>query len=199
MPGKSISAQDLEHLITAGVLEVEEEADLQQVSRRLITQQVCALLKLHRAGGARVRSQVLSQASTMMQLSACMEGLQEEVAQVSALPMEQWVRRIAVHLGAEHEETLLAALREESSDAPEQMLASVRGIGARRLDQLYSAGLYTVADLCQANPSDLAAVTGFPLNLTLMLITAAKSHSQLHSLSPAGKSPATDAAAVRRE
>lgn len=51
-------------------------------------------------------------------------------------------------------------------------LAEIRGIGPRRLERLYCAGLFTVEALSEADPEDIAQVTGIPLNIATEVVRA---------------------------
>ena len=44
-------------------------------------------------------------------------------------------------------------------------LSDLRGIGPRRLERLYCAGLFTVETVASASPEEIAAVTGIPIGL----------------------------------
>ena len=54
-----------------------------------------------------------------------------------------------------------------------EQLAQVRGVGPRRLERLYLAGLFTVESLYGADPADVALVTGFPRELAVDVVEAA--------------------------
>lgn len=51
-------------------------------------------------------------------------------------------------------------------------LAEIRGIGPRRLERLYCAGLFTVEAISEADPEDIAQVTGIPSNIAAEVVSA---------------------------
>lgn len=55
-----------------------------------------------------------------------------------------------------------------------QELADIPGIGPRRLDRLYRAGLFTVEALRGADPTDVASVTGLPARLAEEVVRATR-------------------------
>jgi len=52
-------------------------------------------------------------------------------------------------------------------------LSRLRGIGPKRLQRLYCAGLYTVESVANANAQELAQVTGLPTKLSVKVVDAA--------------------------
>ena len=49
-------------------------------------------------------------------------------------------------------------------------LRTVRGIGPRRLSRLYCAGLFTVDAVSEADPNEIALVTGLPMHLAQTVV-----------------------------
>lgn len=56
-------------------------------------------------------------------------------------------------------------------------LGNIEGIGKRRLERLYVSGLYTVEAVCAADPADLAAVTGLPLQLATRVVETTREYA----------------------
>lgn len=61
-----------------------------------------------------------------------------------------------------------------------QELADIPGIGPRRLDRLYRAGLFTVEALRGADPTDVASVTGLPARLAEDVVQATRDFARRH-------------------
>ena len=56
-------------------------------------------------------------------------------------------------------------------------LRNIRGVGRRRLQRLYAAGLFTIESVATASPKDIADVTGIPLGLSEKIIAATRDYA----------------------
>lgn len=56
-------------------------------------------------------------------------------------------------------------------------LATLRGIGPRRLESLYCSGLYRVDAVAHAEPADVASVSGLPLALAVDVVHATRAYA----------------------
>lgn len=59
-------------------------------------------------------------------------------------------------------------------------LESIRGVGPRRLQRLYCAGLFTVEALCGADPAEVSLVTGLPRELTALVVERTRAFAAEH-------------------
>lgn len=57
-------------------------------------------------------------------------------------------------------------------------LEQIKGIGPRRLERLYCAGLFTVERVVAAEPEEIAQVTGLPLNLAEQVVASTQRFSE---------------------
>jgi hypothetical protein len=168
----ALGDQDLEWLADAGHLDAGGTGDLTQLCQGLLAQELMALVLLLGVTDTDVRGQMLVARGSVERLLPLLPG--EPVAPNQ--PLECWVRDVAEQLNPEQRETVLAALRRPPTSR--QCLALVRGIGARRLDRCYEAGLYTVEGLSAAPEEEVAQVTGLPLRVVRSLMAAARSHAE---------------------
>ncbi|MED5370880.1 MAG: helix-hairpin-helix domain-containing protein [Myxococcota bacterium] len=89
--------------------------------------------------------------------------------------MRTWVLDFARLLGAVEGKRLLDLVRYDERSRPLlHRLEEVYGIGPRRLERLYLAGLLSVETLMDADPAEVAQVTGMSPRLVRSLIYAAQ-------------------------
>lgn len=174
----SLGDQDLEWLADAGHLDAGGPGDLTRLCQALLAQELMALVLLLGVTDTDVRGQVLVARRSVERLLPMLPG---EPADPSA-PLECWVRVVAARLEPVQRERVLAAKRRPPNSR--QCLALVRGIGARRLDRCYEAGLYTVEGLSAAPEDEVAQVTGLPLRVVRSLLAAARSHAEAGGPTP---------------
>jgi len=86
-----------------------------------------------------------------------------------------WIPRFADTLEPADREHLLAVVSWESGTLPLlDELGTIRGIGPKRLGRLYSAGLHSVATVANADPVEVALVTGLSQALSVEVVGAAR-------------------------
>jgi hypothetical protein len=89
--------------------------------------------------------------------------------------MRAWVLRFAALLGPRDGDHLLALVSfDDRSEALLHRLMEVYGVGPRRLERLYCAGLFSVDSLINADPVEVAQVTGMSVLVGRSLIHAAE-------------------------
>jgi len=87
--------------------------------------------------------------------------------------MRAWIPRFAALLRGAANERVLALVSFRGKALPLfQELGAIDGIGPRRLERLYCAGLYTVDAVIGADPLEIAAVTGLPPALARKVVDA---------------------------
>ncbi|MCK6525514.1 helix-hairpin-helix domain-containing protein [Myxococcota bacterium] len=57
-------------------------------------------------------------------------------------------------------------------------LANLRGIGPKRLERLYCAGLFTIEAVAEADPGDVAEVTGLPRKLAEQVVESTREFAE---------------------
>lgn len=88
--------------------------------------------------------------------------------------LRDWLRDLAVLLEGGDARRLRDLVEFDRQAFPLlEELAAVHGIGPRRLERLYLAGLFTVEALFEADPDDVALVTGLPRGLSEEVVQAA--------------------------
>ena len=86
--------------------------------------------------------------------------------QSALVSLRDWIPRFAQTLERDDAARLGSLVSWDDGAAPlMDELSELRGIGPKRLQRLYAAGLYTVDVVATADPQDVAAVTGLPLTL----------------------------------
>lgn len=92
--------------------------------------------------------------------------------------LRAWIPAFALTLEQQDADRLLSLVEWDSGSAPLlDELAEIRGIGPRRLQRLYSAGLFTVDVVASAHPDDIVAVTGIPNRLAHDVVSATQSYA----------------------
>lgn len=88
------------------------------------------------------------------------------------------VLSLSDHLVGDERERVAALVRYEKQDRRAlpllDELAHLPGMGPKRLERLYCAGLFTVEAVCGANPEEIALVTGLPRPLARSVVDAAR-------------------------
>jgi len=206
--GFHLGELDLDVLAAQGLVEIETddspEADreLTDLSRRISGQYVEVIATYAQAAfrGARGRSawsQVegnlpalarLAGATGDASLAAAITELQELLrmddggagARQRLIPrLRDWLRAFAQLLEGEAADRLEALIRFDRRAFPLlDGLAELRGIGPRRLERLYLAGLFTVESLVDAAPQEVSQATGLPLALSARVVEAAGNFEQ---------------------
>lgn len=89
--------------------------------------------------------------------------------------LRDWLPEYGRFLGGDSEERLVEMVEFDSDSAPLFVeLSNLRGVGPRRLRRLHGAGFYQAALLSEANPEELAAVTGLPIKLSHQVVEQSK-------------------------
>lgn len=194
---------DFAALVEGGfvVQETDEDVDasgLQRLSRRISGQYVDVLAgyagaAFHGRATEALRTQVdaalggltrLAQASGDRPLEACLTRLGALLPQTTVLggarrrdfmrDLSAWVLDFAELLEPEDADRLRALVRFDTDRLPLlDRLAEVRGIGPKRLQRLYCAGLFSVDVVAGATAEDVASVTGLPSRLSARVVEAA--------------------------
>lgn len=88
--------------------------------------------------------------------------------------LRDWLVRYAAHLGEDQGGRLRSLVEYDPRAVPRVCeLAARPGVGPKRLQRLFVAGLYAVDTVAGASPADLAAVTGLPRALAEDIIRRA--------------------------
>lgn len=89
--------------------------------------------------------------------------------------LRDWLPVYGRFLGGDSQGRLVKMVEFDRDAAPLFVeLANLRGIGPRRLRRLHGAGFYQAAVLSEADPAELAAVTGLPLKLASEVVLHSK-------------------------
>ncbi len=87
--------------------------------------------------------------------------------------LRAWIPRFARLLEPDAAERLMNLVSYRGRAIPLfHALGSIPGIGPRRLERLYCAGLYTVESVVNADPEEVAQVTGLPPTLARRVVEA---------------------------
>jgi hypothetical protein len=194
-------ADDLDGLLAGGAL-VEEEGEEEQqelhlLSRRISGQYVDVVVSWAAAVFAGrpsegARAQVSSALDALERLAAASgdHALSEVLGRLRSLQIEgegrgrgartrllnglrEWVLDFARLLPAEDAQRVTGLVSFDRRALPLlDELAAIRGIGPKRLERLYAAGLFTVEVVSAAEPAEVAAVTGLPLDLARQVVDA---------------------------
>lgn len=85
--------------------------------------------------------------------------------------LRQWIKQFAGCLDGEDARRVRGLVEFEEASIPLfQDLKSIRGIAEKRLLRLYCAGLYTVDAIGEADPEELASLTGIPRQLAAEVV-----------------------------
>ena len=92
--------------------------------------------------------------------------------------LRAWIPRFSATLDAADGERLVSLVSYRNQTIPLfAELGNIQGIGRRRLERLYCAGLYTVEAVCAADATELAQVTGLPQALAARVIEATRAYA----------------------
>lgn len=180
----------------------EELQELQRLSRSISGQYVDVVVTfatqaLRDRAGEAARAQVLAALDSLERLAAASHDsplqtvlgrLREVASRGDARGKAHRTRfihdlRSAVHafadlLDGEDARRLRSLVAMEGARPPLlDQLAGLRGIGPKRLEALYCAGLFTVDALASASPDEVAAVTGLPLDLARDVVSATQTYA----------------------
>jgi len=87
--------------------------------------------------------------------------------------LKDWVIEFSALLSDEDSDRMQRLVSFDSRSLPLlDELASIKGIGPKRLERLYFAGLFSVEVVCAAEPAEVAAVTALPLHLAEEVVRA---------------------------
>lgn len=89
--------------------------------------------------------------------------------------LRPWLLRYAEQLGGDDGARLRALVEFDARELPLfSELAAIPGIGPRRLERLFCAGLHAVEVVGASDPAEVAAVTGLPRALAVDVVTRAR-------------------------
>ena len=153
---------------SARVLATTEPAD---TSGMEVT--VANLLRLAESSGEEQQLRLLRELShTLTELSGTRPRTRR--GESARIKLRDWIPAFAETLTGEDSARLLALVRWDAETMPLlDELREIRGIGPRRLTRLYSAGLGSVDAVADADPADVAAVTGIPLGIAESVVRRA--------------------------
>lgn len=203
MTPHTLDESDLFALLSTGDLDHDEDVDehssLRRLSRRISGQyvEVVATFASQSLAGRTspgLQRQVLIAADALVRLAHASQD-HELLAVLAELPvlldqhskrqrgsrqafvdgMHAWLPRLAAFLDAEDAERLTTLVQFDRRASPLLgQLAALRGMGPRRLERLYCAGLFTVDALIDADPTEVSQATGLPSALATEVVDAAK-------------------------
>lgn len=95
--------------------------------------------------------------------------------------LRSWLPRYADHLGGEDGDALRGLVAYDAAAIPLfGELREIPGIGRRRLERLFCAGLWSVDVVSAADAAEVAAVTGLPRGLAEDVVARARVWSEEH-------------------
>lgn len=93
--------------------------------------------------------------------------------------LRDWVQRFAALLPEADRDRMRAVVEVDRGESPFiQELLRVEGIGEKRMERLYCAGLFTVTAVVGATATEIASVTGMPLRLAERVVATARRYEQ---------------------
>lgn len=109
---------------------------------------------------------VLRQLAKLVDASSTAHESKSRVRDLMRVQMRHWVLRFADCLEGDDRKRMRELVLFDKSNVPLfDQLARIRGIGPRRIQRMYCAGLFTVETVIQSTPDDISSVTGIPLAL----------------------------------
>jgi hypothetical protein len=130
---------------------------------------VDALRRLATAAGDQLQVALLEEFVAL--LDALEGGPKGRSRQRGLTALSGWIPRFAATLEEEDARHLLALVKWERGSEPlMDELATLKGIGRRRLARLYAAGLFAVDVVANASPDEVAQVTGLPRPLAVEVV-----------------------------
>lgn len=146
-----------------------EDTSLQRV------QVEAALSSLQRLAAATDDPELIHALSELERLLPESEAMGGQRRERYLRDMRAWVLRFSELLGDKDGKRLLSLVKFDERSTPLlHRLMEVYGIGPRRLERLYCAGLFSVESLITAEPLEVAQVTGMTEILARSVIHAAK-------------------------
>lgn len=133
-----------------------------------------ALQRLATAAGDREQAALLEELSEIVP-GASDSRKNSRARYIAIAALRDWIPRFADTLAPEDGRRLVKLVQWDGGSAPlMEELASLRGIGPKRLGRLYAAGLHTVDVVASADPVDVASVTGLPSRLSVDVVDATR-------------------------
>jgi hypothetical protein len=162
----------LAHFASRAFAGEAEDATLAQAASA-----VDALLRLADATGDRVQSRLLVELGYLLEPVA--RTVDRSRSRSRALTrLREWLPDFAATLEPDDAERLLALVRWDAATVPLlEELQKLRGMGPKRLERLYAAGLFSVDTVASAEPEDIAAVTGIPRALAEEVVAATRRYA----------------------
>lgn len=145
-----------------------------------LTQAASSVNALHRLAKA---SQDHAQLSLLDQLTEMLPALTDErrnsrTRQAALTQLRDWVPAFAETLDPADGKRLRALVSWTEGAAPLlDELGNLHGIGPKRLEALYAAGLFTVRAVASADATEIAQVTGMPRKLAVAVVEATRSYA----------------------
>jgi hypothetical protein len=203
-----LDADDMSALVAGGIVVVEgdsadELTELHRMSRRISGQYVDVLAAYARhafqgRASRSLREQVeaalsgltrLAEASDDQRLQGALEVLAELLPDSEARGgtrrrdfmrgLSSWVLDFAGLLEPADAERMRSMVSFEDSRLPLlDRLADVHGVGPKRLQRLYCAGLFTVDAVAGASTQDVVSVTGLPRPVAERVVAAAREFAE---------------------
>ncbi|MCB9683341.1 MAG: helix-hairpin-helix domain-containing protein [Alphaproteobacteria bacterium] len=171
---KRISAQYVDVLARASARLLSGDADEQALAQ--LTGALRNLERLATAGGDAEHLLLLSELQAAVDIHT--ERLDTGKGESAFLGMlHRWLRAYAEFLDVDQARAIHRLMGVDADEVPLlRRLAALRGIGPRRLERLYAAGLYDVERLAEADARDVASVTGLPAMLAERVVVEADRH-----------------------
>lgn len=143
----------------------------QSVAREAVAVTANALLRLAHASHD---SALISLAQALI----CLAGHKrtgKRARQRQRRELRDWLTAFAAYLPPEEQASIRRIIEYDFRTQPLlQELSEIRGIGKRRLQSLYTAGLFEVQALSIADPAEVASATGIPIRLAEASVQRAK-------------------------
>ncbi|MCB9676417.1 MAG: hypothetical protein H6737_14940 [Alphaproteobacteria bacterium] len=151
--------------------------DAGRVSTEQVGTAVEAMLRLAQAAEDADQTRLLQELLALV--GPVTSGPRNSRPRQSALArLRNWLPRFATTLEPADGERLARLVEWDRDAAPLlEELAAIHGIGPKRLQRLYSAGLFTVDAVAGAHPADIVAVTGIPLQLAEDVVRATRAYA----------------------
>ncbi|MEZ4316260.1 MAG: helix-hairpin-helix domain-containing protein [Myxococcota bacterium] len=153
--------------------------DVRKATIEQVGNAIEALLRLASAAGDHTQSALLDELLGLVQ-PATTGRLNSRPRQKALAALREWIPRFAATLEDEDRERLTRLVVWDTATAPlMDELSELKGIGPKRLQRLYSAGLFTVDAVVGADPDDVAAVTGLPRDLAARVVEATGTYAHI--------------------
>lgn len=150
--------------------------DARATATQLLTA-LAALGRLAQAGGDRAHHAVVAAVLPEVERYAADPGGRARHRFLARF--RPWLARYADHLGDPAGRRFRALVAYDAREVPLFVeLAAIPGIGPRRLERLFCAGLYAVEVVSAADPRELAQVTGLPRALAADVVTRSREYAE---------------------